>query len=205
MHKRMLFVSRRVHEMRRGRKRDMALDLLWSAQSNDPYWHGLFGGVYLFNSRCANYAGLLAAENAVSDHEAPLTLTRHDFNLDGFEDVTINGWPLNTFWSPAHGGALFELDYRPAYYNLTNVMTRRREAYHAELVEAAADHTLITPLSPYQEPEGSHSKAVRAKEAGLEHLLIYDWHRQRDSSAAIRVRCSCIYGISVSRRANYGK
>ncbi|MFN8418493.1 MAG: alpha-amylase/4-alpha-glucanotransferase domain-containing protein [Anaerolineae bacterium] len=177
MHKRMLFVSRKIHDMRRGRKRDMALDLLWSSQSNDPYWHGLFGGIYLFNFRVANYAGLLAAENAVSDHESPIQLTRADLDLDGYEDVIISGWPLNSYWSPARGGALFELDYRPAHYNLANVMTRQREAYHIELVEAAADNTLITPLSPHQEPESSRSKVVRAKEAGLEHLLIYDWHR----------------------------
>ena len=32
MQKRMLFVSQKVHDMRRGRKRDHALDLLWAAQ-----------------------------------------------------------------------------------------------------------------------------------------------------------------------------
>ncbi len=49
MQKRALAVSEKVHAMRRGRKRDEALDLLWAAQSNDPYWHGVFGGIYLFN------------------------------------------------------------------------------------------------------------------------------------------------------------
>src|SRR5207248_8069717 len=64
MQKRTLMVSEKVHAMRRGRKRDQALDLLWASQSNDPYWHGLFGGVYLFNFRVANYAFMIAAEIA---------------------------------------------------------------------------------------------------------------------------------------------
>ncbi|MBX3083983.1 MAG: DUF1926 domain-containing protein [Anaerolineae bacterium] len=178
MHKRMLLVSNKVHDMRRGRKRDTALDLLWAAQSNDPYWHGVFGGIYLFNSRVANFGSLLAAENTVSTDEVQMTLTRNDFDCDGKDDVIITGWPLNAIWSPGHGGALFELDYRPAHYNLFNVMTRYREAYHHELLEAAADNTLITPLSPNPEPDNARIKVVRAKEPGLEQLLLYDWHRR---------------------------
>jgi alpha-amylase len=178
MHKRMLLVSDKVHDMRKGRKRDAALDLLWAAQSNDAYWHGLFGGIYLFNSRVATYGSLLAAENTVSQNDAPMTLTKMDFNRDGFEDLIVCGWPFNAIFSPAHGGALFELDFRPAHYNLLNVMTRYREAYHQELVEAAANNKLITPISAHPELEDPHIKSSHAKEPGLEHLLIYDWHRR---------------------------
>jgi alpha-amylase len=178
MHKRMLLVSDKAHEMRKGRKRDGALDLLWAAQSNDAYWHGLFGGIYLFNFRVATYNSLLGAENAVTTDDVPMSLMRMDFYRDGYEDLVISGWPLNAIFSPARGGTLFELDYRPAHYNLINVMTRYRESYHHELVEAAADHTLITPLSHHHEPDSPHVKSVHAKEPGLEHLLIYDWHRR---------------------------
>ena len=179
MHKRMLMVSQKVHNMRRGRKRDQALDLLWASQSNDPYWHGLFGGVYLFNFRVANYANLIAAESAADGDELPLMLARGDFDRDNREDVVVTGSPLTAVWNPSQGGALFELDYRPANYNLSNVMTRRKEGYHADLIAASADNSLITPMSPHAADfETGANPVIRAKEAGLEHYLIYDWHRR---------------------------
>src|SRR5258708_32486511 len=61
MHKRMLMVSQKVHNMRRGRKGDQALDLLWASQSNGPDWPGLFGGGDLCNFRVANYATRIAS------------------------------------------------------------------------------------------------------------------------------------------------
>src|SRR5207245_1884438 len=82
---RMLMVSQKVHAMRRGRKRDQALDLLWASQGNDPYWHGVFGGIYLFNFRAANYQYLLAAENAADAEATPMTLLRTDFDRDSRE------------------------------------------------------------------------------------------------------------------------
>ena len=179
LHKRVLLVSQKVHAMRRGRKRDQALDLLWAAQGNDPYWHGVYGGIYLFNFRVASYAHLIAAEDAADGDEIPLTLTRIDFDRDSREDIVVTGSPLNAIFSPALGGALLELDFRPAQYNLYNVVTRRKEGYHIDLINAAADNTIITPTSP-QGPEfdSIQSKAVRAKEPGLERLLVYDWHRR---------------------------
>src|SRR5258708_6961125 len=94
MHKRMLMVSQKVHAMRRGRKRDQALDLLWASQGNDPYWHGVFGGIYLFNFRAANYAYLLAAENAADAEDVPMTLLRLDFDRDSREEVIVIGRAL---------------------------------------------------------------------------------------------------------------
>src|SRR5258708_39207233 len=85
MHKRMLMVSQKVHAMRRGRKRDQALDLLWASQGNDPYWHGVFGGIYLFNFRVADYTNLIAAENAAEGEETTLALGCGDFDPDNEE------------------------------------------------------------------------------------------------------------------------
>ncbi len=179
LHKRVLLVSQKVHAMRRGRKRDQALDLLWAAQGNDPYWHGVYGGIYLFNFRVASYAYLIAAENAADGDDIPLTLTRMDFDRDSREDIVVTGSPLNAVCSPALGGALLELDFRPAQYNLYNVMTRRKEGYHIDLVNAAADNTIITPMSLQgSDLESGQNHAIRAKEPGLEKLLIYDWHRR---------------------------
>jgi alpha-amylase len=179
LHKRMLMVSERIHAMRRGRRRDRALEMLWAAQGNDPYWHGNGGGAYLFNLRVASYAALLAAEDAAENDEPTLTLARFDLDRDGQEDVAVLGQPLNAFWGPSYGGGLLELDYRPATYNLLNIMRRRHEGYHADLRNAAARNRIITPMSGgpgESEPPGS--AYVRAKEPGLEKRLDYDWHRR---------------------------
>jgi len=71
MHKRMMMVSRKVHEVldareaRGGKKSAEAsrmLDHLYQAQCNDSYWHGVFGGLYLPHLRSAVYEHLIQAE-----------------------------------------------------------------------------------------------------------------------------------------------
>ncbi|MCC7209789.1 MAG: DUF1926 domain-containing protein [Anaerolineae bacterium] len=176
LHKRMLIVSSKIRAMRRGRRRDRALELLWAAQGNDPYWHGLYGGVYLFNLRVAHYANLLAAEDMVESEGPLFCLEARDFDCDGHKEVLFFGYPLNAIWTPGVGGAMTELDYRPAQYNLYNVVTRRKEGYHNLLVRAASEGNIITPQSG--EPEYASSRAVKVKEQGLERRLIYDWHRR---------------------------
>jgi len=178
LHKRMLFVSRKVNAMRRGRKRDRALDLLWAAQGNDPYWHGSAGGAYLFNLRVENYTNLIAAEDAAEADDHGMALARLDFDCDGHDDLVLNSHPLNVIWSPVHGGSMVELDFRPGAYNLLNIMTRRKEGYHADLVRAAAENTILLPNSPGGELDTLGQRALRAKEPGLERRLIYDWHRR---------------------------
>jgi 4-alpha-glucanotransferase len=175
LHKRMMMISSKVHTMRRGRKRERALDLLWAAQGIDPYWHGLFGGIYLFNIRTANYANLLAAEDVAESEELTISLVQQDFDCDGYDDILFSSQTLNAIWSPNMGGALVELDYRPAHYNLLNVVNRHPEGYHQTLRNAVAKGNIITPQTA---PEHEPSNGVRVKEPGLEKHLIYDWHRR---------------------------
>ena len=64
LHKQMLRTSAKVAAMPPGAAHDRALDHLYQGQSNDCYWHGLFGGVYLSHMRLATAAHLIAAEDA---------------------------------------------------------------------------------------------------------------------------------------------
>jgi alpha-amylase len=179
LQKRVLQVSPKVHGMRRGRRRDEALNLLWAAQSSDPFWHGIFGGIYLFKFRAAAYANLIAAEALADGDYAELTLTSADIDADGRPEITLSSEPYNAIWSTAAGGALVELDYKPAQLNLLNILSRHREAYHADLVAATRDGRIITPEMPaWDEAEDVPSGYLRAKEPGLENLLVYDWHRR---------------------------
>lgn len=188
LHKRMLMVSRKVHAMRKGRKREEACDVLWAGQSGDSYWHGLLGGLYLFNLRSRVYQDLLTAENMAGtsaergdeSDRFGVQVTRDDFDADGIPDVQIGSDLLFGIWNAHEGGMLVELDARSRDLanpvNLLNVVTRRPEHYHAQLTDAARNGTLITPLSA--DYSADLPDQVRAKESDLDTRLIYDWHRR---------------------------
>ncbi len=178
MNKRMLLVAGKVHAMPGGPDKERALDLLWQAQANDAYWHGLFGGVYLFNFRVANYANLIEAEALVEGANAPLRARQFDFNKDSTEEIVLTGAPFNAIWKPNVGGMLLELDHRALRYNVLNVMTRREEGYHQEIRDAAANGTLVTPKMLQEGIPFAERDAVRAKELGIEQYLLYDWYRR---------------------------
>ncbi len=62
LHKRMLLVSSEA-----GRQADREVPVeLFKAQGNDPFWHGVFGGLYLPHLREAAYRNLLEAEKRLS-------------------------------------------------------------------------------------------------------------------------------------------
>ena len=50
--------------MPEGAARERAVDHLYRGQSNDCYWHGLFGGIYISHMRLATFEHLIAAEDA---------------------------------------------------------------------------------------------------------------------------------------------
>ena len=58
---------RKVAAMPMGPSKTRAIDHLHRGQSNDCYWHGLFGGIYISHMRLATYEHLIAAEDA-ADH-----------------------------------------------------------------------------------------------------------------------------------------
>jgi hypothetical protein len=178
MNKRMLLVAAKVHAMPAGPDKERALDLLWRAQANDAYWHGLFGGVYLFNFRVANYANLIEAEALAEGPDAPLAVRQFDFDKDSADDIVLTGAPLNAIWKPSVGGALLELDHRSLHYNVLNTMTRREEGYHGEIREAAISGRLVTPETLKSGLTFEERDAIRAKEAGIEQYLLYDWYRR---------------------------
>ncbi|MCS7177705.1 MAG: DUF1926 domain-containing protein [Anaerolineae bacterium] len=176
MHKKSLWVSRKVHGMPEGEEKARALDHLWAAQCNCGYWHGLFGGIYLFHIRAVNYAHLIAAETiadrAHARREFWVWTEQGDLDADGREEVVLNTDRQALTFKPSYGGALVEWDWRPYRYNLTNTMTRRREGYHEELRRAAEEGRLVLPDQP-DRPDG-----VRIKEPDIPTRLFHDWYRR---------------------------
>jgi len=174
MHKKMLFVSSKVHSINRetaDRKiSDEAYDRLWAGQCNCAYWHGVFGGLYLNHLRSAIYNHLIEAEKIIDKDTADIH--KLDFDIDGRDELLLENSKLNLYFDPNDGGSLFELDYKPLSVNLTNVLTRREEAYHKKIREKIKKHTVDV-----QGPESIHD-LVLAKEEGLDKYLVYDTYKR---------------------------
>lgn len=132
LHKRVLDVSRRMHDDDRMTGPD-ALDALWRAQCNCAYWHGAFGGLYFPHLRGALYTNLLEAEMTLERHltQGWGVIDVRDVDADGQADVVARTAFLNVFFSTV-GGACFELDHKASKTNLGDTLARRPEAYHAE-------------------------------------------------------------------------
>jgi len=182
MHKKMLLVSRKVWSLEDGEARERALNRLWQGQCNCPYWHGVFGGVYLFHIRAANFGHLIAAETLAdaSQHgdEEWLHWCEMDFDGDSAEEVLLSGDAMNLYFAPRQGGQIFEWDWRAKECNLVNTLARRREGYHQELLDAGRRGAIALPGQSSGELESIHTTVVRAKESGLDEKLYHDWYRR---------------------------
>ena len=171
LYARMMEVSGLVAERSAARRVEEARRELYRGQCNCPYWHGVFGGLYMPFLRFATYQHLLNAENLLSRKNERAERRVEDFDLDGRPEVKLRNAHLAAYLKPDRGGALYELDDRHGPYNLTAVMTRRPEAYHRRLVEAARQ---LSESSDNAQTTASIHDRVRWREPGLEQLLDYD-------------------------------
>ncbi|MBD3386835.1 DUF1926 domain-containing protein [candidate division KSB1 bacterium] len=182
MHKRMLWASRRLEKLGRSAgesKLEQARDDLYAAQCNCPYWHGIFGGLYLPHLRHAIYHHIIKADKEMDriEHLQSRTLTwlqvhQTDVDGDGHDDFIIESDKMSLFFSPHAGGHLFEWDFKAREINLLDTMTRRREGYHQKL------HTAVKRNANASEEAASIHDRVMTKEEGLEKYLHYDWYRR---------------------------
>ncbi|HSL34793.1 MAG TPA: alpha-amylase/4-alpha-glucanotransferase domain-containing protein [Candidatus Limnocylindrales bacterium] len=182
LHKQMLRASDLVDAMPPGSTRDLALDHLFAGQSNDCYWHGLFGGIYLPDLRVSALRNLIAAEDLAlrsSGRPAPSGVLV-DLDLDGRDeallatDGEIVGIKLD------EGAGIGRWDLRAARHPLASVMRRRPEAYHAKVRahEAAGDNHGGDGVADASAPASIHD-IVTTKQAGLSALLQYDSYERR--------------------------
>jgi hypothetical protein len=170
LHKKMLHVSRKVNASG-AQKAGEAKRELWRGQCNCPYWHGLFGGLYLNYLRYANYHHLLKAEQLVEPGTEEIHVEQLDYDCDGYDELLLTSPTYSIAITPGYGGSLAEISFRPKAFNLTDVMSRHKEAYHQKIAEAPADAA--------QGQVQSIHNLVRAKEKGLESLLQYDRYDRR--------------------------
>jgi hypothetical protein len=178
MHKKMLEVSAKVRAAAKKmgpKKHRQALDHLWAGQCNCPYWHGVFGGLYLPHLRHANFSHLIRAEKLADDamHGGRnwIDVRETDFDGDGSGEIVLGTGRLGMVFH-RDGGRMIELDDRKFAVNLLNVMNRREEGYHHELSEPVRHEA-----APGSEVASIH-ELMKSKEEGLEKLLVKDWYRR---------------------------
>lgn len=136
MHKKMLVLSELCRQ--RGDPPD-ARRAIGRAQCNDAYWHGVFGGLYLPFLRAEIWRNLAMAEEELRRDE-PINAETLDRDWDGHDEVWVHSSQFSALVSPARGGAIEELSRFALGENLCDTLTRRREAYHVEAAQAAAQH-----------------------------------------------------------------
>ena len=180
MHKKMLAVSKKIDRLGNEKKSNQARlndarDYLQRGQCNCPYWHGVFGGLYLPHIRSAIYQNLIMAEKIVDEiKHGNKNWTGHyiyDFDRDGYDELIAESTDINYFFKPHFGAQIFELDFKPANLNLVDTITRRREGYHNKIRTAAVEQNS-------EDKTVSIHDVFRSKEKGLENLLSYDWYRR---------------------------
>lgn len=147
---------------------DNARAELMRGQCNCPYWHGVFGGLYLNYLRAANTGCLLRAARWLDNqgHEPPAP-------LDSANMALHDSGRLSARFDTQHGLSLTRLDDLEAAFCWTEVLARRREHYHHKLEELAARG---------EEQEGEEHASIHdrvvVKEPGLEKRLVVDPHQR---------------------------
>ncbi|MBA2374353.1 MAG: DUF1926 domain-containing protein [Chloroflexi bacterium] len=183
LHKQMLRVSAKVAAMSDGHDRDVARDHLYQGQSNDCYWHGLFGGIYLSHMRLATHGHLIAAEDRADTTAGTISQASvGDLDLDGLDDVLLAGPGQVVTVDLAEGAGIGAWDIRGPRHALTAVMRRREEAYHRTLREheaRLADPDRVGAGPTDDTAPASIHEIVRTKEAGLAGRLQYDPYERR--------------------------
>ena len=187
LHKQMLRTSDKVAAMSAGPDRDRAVDHLYRGQSNDCYWHGLFGGIYISHMRLATYEHLIAAEELADAAAGRLDACELlDLDMDGFQEVRLADSGQVVTVDLNEGAGIGGWDIRAARHAVNAVLRRRPEAYHetlrahdAKAAEAAlAADPLVAGDGGTAAPASIHD-VVRMKETGLAGHLRYDDHERR--------------------------
>jgi alpha-amylase len=124
----------------------------------------VFGGLYLPHLRFAIYRHLIAAQKILDAKSSASAggaraWKKTDWNFDGRDEHLLNTRDFHIGFTA--DGAVDQLWLKGAAINLCDTLTRRREAYHANIGGGSGGGTKL-------------EDQIGAKEEGLESFLIYD-------------------------------
>lgn len=166
IHKRVLELSKVRSKVKR-----KAFDLaLYKAETNDALWHGVFGGLYLPNLRDNAYRYIIEAENV--RYAKKQGMERETDALDGYDKIKVVTQESILRFDAAHGAQLVEFDSRKGCFNWQNTLTRRKEAYHQQLL----NDTPQEAPKPVEDGIDTIHHAVMKVDETLRDAIIYDWY-----------------------------
>ncbi|MGL6196423.1 MAG: alpha-amylase/4-alpha-glucanotransferase domain-containing protein [Thermoguttaceae bacterium] len=146
---------------------------LYRGQCNCGYWHGAFGGVYLPHLRNAVFHELIEADKkldeAAHQNESWVDEEVADFNFDSHNEVKLTNEHLAVWTAPFSGGIIYELDLKSISHNILATMTRKPEAYHKLVFQAANDSNTVD----------CNGNRVVLKQQGLDRQIQYDWYPRK--------------------------
>lgn len=105
----------------------------YKLQTNDVFWHGAFGGIYLPNLRDNAYRYLIECENA-----SQAKIQVEDVEIVGYLQVKVPTEDM-IFRFSSKGGTLIEFDDRENLLNYQNTLMRREEFYHENMLSPKDD------------------------------------------------------------------
>ena len=156
-----------------------AREALWRGQCNCPYWHGVFGGLYLNYLRHAVWRNLISSERIADEvlHGTKpwLDIVEEDVDADGAAEIVMENNALSVLVRPAEGACASSWEVRARGWNVLDTLARRPEAYHDKLLTAVRSGQAADPAAAAK----SIHELVRVKEPGLENYLKYDSARRR--------------------------
>jgi hypothetical protein len=183
LHKQMLRTSGKVAAMAGTPQHAAAADHLYRGQSNDCYWHGLFGGIYISHMRLATFEHLIAAEDLADSLGGVGELAEvTDVDLDGHAEVLLTHPGQIVTVKLDEGAGIGSWDLRASRHAVTAVLRRRPEAYHEKLRAHDAEAAAATAVAAAGARDGgtvSIHDLLLTKESNLSSLLHYDPYERR--------------------------
>ena len=193
MHKRMLALSERLERLPAAERSEEMYALLYAAQANDAYWHGLFGGLYLPHLRRAVYAALLELEHRLDRLDPRAASACIDLDLDGIDELFLRAAEVQAVVKLDGSAAIVELDAYALSQNFGDSLRRHAEHYHRRVLAGpAAAHEGAGIASAHDRVDLKHdiSSADLEVDAAARSLF-------RDSWAATQGNLQPLLGYAV--------
>jgi 4-alpha-glucanotransferase len=133
MHKRMLRLSERLSRLPGDMATTRMRNLLYQAQANDAYWHGLFGGLYLPHLRRALYNAMIELEAHLDRSAARPDHYHEDLDCDGYEELFLHNPTIQAVVSLDGTASIRELDSYVLNHNFVDTLRRQAEHYRRKI------------------------------------------------------------------------
>jgi 4-alpha-glucanotransferase len=193
--RRLLEISKKVNQAEGQEKNIQSQELLsrarrelYKAECNCAYWHGVFGGLYLYHLRASLYKHIIEAENILDQlekKECPrIEIQETDFDCDGEKELIINTGKNTVIVDKAEGACVAEWSLKARPLNIVNTLARRRECYHKNIKKKLyyddykrclfIDHFLKDPLTLKQLMQNQYKECGDFSDAVYPEALIRD-------------------------------